>query len=218
VAGTFRHRPDRNGSAASLTASPQVDRSRATIQLLLVTAAVLLLAVGRATALRLGVTDQLPGAVVGGTLLLAAMSVAAVRRCLGLPAPRSLFLGVALGAVLLIPGAWMRAHGILGPGVLLPPSYALAWVPLIALIAAGEETLLRGWLQPLARQAWGPGTAIALVGAIFAVMHLPLYGWVALPLDLGVGVLVGCLREYSGSVGACAVAHFVADLGHWWLP
>jgi membrane protease YdiL (CAAX protease family) len=186
---------------------------------LLGTAAVLLLALGRATGIWLGQSDLVLGAAFGGALLLAAISVATVRHSLrGLPAPRSLFLGAALGATLLIPGAWMRAHGVVGPGGVLPHDYALAWVPLVALISAGEETFLRGWLQPLARQAWGPGPGIVVVGAIFAAVHVPIYGWMAIPLDLGVGILVGCLREYSGSVAACAVTHFVADLGHWWLP
>ena len=112
----------------------------------------------------------------------------------------------------------MRAQGATSPGAVVPDAYGLTWVVVIALISAGEETLLRGLLQPLARQAWGPGLAIAFVAALFAAMHAPLYGWVALPLDFGVGILIGCLREYSGSVAACGVAHFLADLGHWWLP
>jgi membrane protease YdiL (CAAX protease family) len=187
--------------------------------LLLGTAALLVLALGRAEAIRLGTGDLVPGAAFGGALLLAVMSVAAVReRLRHLPAPRSLFQGAALGAALLVPGAWMRAHGVIAPGAVLPEVYAMAWIPLIAVISAGEETFLRGWLQPLARETWGPGLAIAFVGAVFAAMHLPIYGWTALPLDLGVGILVGCLREYSGSVAASGVAHFLADLGHWWLP
>ena len=219
MARAVRHRPDRNGSAASLTASSPVDRSRAAVQVLLGTAAVLVLALGRGTGIWLGISDLVLGAAFGGALLLAAISVAAVRQSLhGLPAPQSLLLGAALGAMLLIPGGWMRAHGVVGPGAVLPYDYALAWVPVIALISAGEETFLRGWLQPLARQAWGPGPAIVVVAAIFAAMHVPIYGWVAIPLDLGVGILFGCLREYGGSVAACGLAHFVVDLGHWWLP
>ncbi|HXO66615.1 MAG TPA: CPBP family intramembrane glutamic endopeptidase [Candidatus Dormibacteraeota bacterium] len=219
MARSLRHRPDRNGSVASLTASAPVDRNRATRQLLLGAAAILLLALARATALSVGVSDLVVGAAFGTALLLAAMSVPAVRRRLrGLPAPSSLFLGAALGATLLVPGGWMRAHGAIGPGAVVPGVYALAWVPLIALISAGEEALLRGWMQPLARQAWGPGLAIVFVGAVFAAMHVPIYGWVAVPLDLGVGILFGCLREYSGSVAACGLAHVLADLGHWWLP
>jgi len=29
---------------------------------------------------------------------------------------------------------------------------------------------------------------------------------------------MGSLRQYTGSVAACALAHFIVDIGHWWLP
>jgi membrane protease YdiL (CAAX protease family) len=88
----------------------------------------------------------------------------------------------------------------------------------MALVSAAEEVAFRGWLQPLARQAWGPLAAIIAVAGLFAAIHAGTYGWVALPLDFGVGVVLGCLREYTRSVAACGLAHFVADVGRWWLP
>jgi len=51
VAGVVRHRPDRNGAAASLSSSTSEDRSLSTLQLLLGTAAILALSLARATAL-----------------------------------------------------------------------------------------------------------------------------------------------------------------------
>jgi membrane protease YdiL (CAAX protease family) len=112
----------------------------------------------------------------------------------------------------------MRIHGVIGPQAYLPSSYAITWAPLMALIATGEEVALRAWMQPLARRLLGPTAAILCAAAVFAAIHAPIYGWVALPLDLGVGILVGCLREYTRSVASCALAHFVVDIGHWWLP
>ncbi len=112
----------------------------------------------------------------------------------------------------------MRWHGIAGPQSYLPDGYVLTWMPLVALIATGEEVALRGWIQPLARESFGPTVAILVTAMLFAAIHAPIYGWIALPLDLGVGILFGCLREYTGSVAACAAAHFVIDAGHWWLP
>ena len=112
----------------------------------------------------------------------------------------------------------MRLHGVAGPGAYLSSAYAIGWAPLMAVIAAGEEVALRGWLQPLARQTIGPTAAIVAMAGVFAAIHLPIYGWVALPLDFGVGILFGSLREYTGSVAACAFAHFLVDAGHWWLP
>lgn len=219
MAGVVRHRPDRNGATASLTASAPKDRSLSTLQLLLGTVTILVLSLARASALRLGVIDVAPAAVFAGLLLLGSLALPAVRQQLrGLPKTRSLMLGAALGAALLVPGIWMRLHGIVGPGAYLSSTYAIAWAPLVALIASGEEVALRGWMQPLARQAWGPTAAIVFTAAVFAAIHAPIYGWVALPLDFGVGVLVGSLREYTQSVAACALAHYIVDIGHWWLP
>ena len=187
--------------------------------LLLGAAALLALSLGRATALRAGVPDVFAGAVFATALLAISLSVPAVRRNLAsAPRPAALLLGGAIGSALLVPGALTHDSGAVGLASFLPRGYFALWVPLIGLISAAEETALRGWLQPLAREAWGPAAAIAICAAIFAAIHAPLYGWIALPLDLGVGILIGCLREYTGSVAACGVAHVVADLGHWWLP
>jgi membrane protease YdiL (CAAX protease family) len=112
----------------------------------------------------------------------------------------------------------MRLNGVVGPQAYLSSGYAIAWAPLVTLIAIGEEVALRAWMQPVARRVMGPTAAIVVVAAVFAAIHAPIYGWVALPLDLGVGILVGCLREYTRSVAACALAHVVVDVGHWWLP
>ena len=219
MAGVVRHRPDRNGAAASLSSSASEDRSLSTLQLLLGTAAILALSLARATALRRGAIDIAPAAAFAGLLLVGSLALPAVRqRVHGLPGIRSLELGAALGTALLIPGLWMRLHGVVAPEAYLSSTYAIAWAPLVALIAIGEEVALRAWMQPLARQAWGPTAAIVFAAAVFAAIHAPIYGWVALPLDVGVGILIGCLREYSGSVAACALAHFLVDIGHWWLP
>jgi membrane protease YdiL (CAAX protease family) len=52
---------------------------------------------------------------------------------------------------------------------------------------------------------------------LFALIHLPLYGVGALPLDLAVGLLLGGLRIISGGVLAPAIAHVIADLAGGWL-
>jgi membrane protease YdiL (CAAX protease family) len=219
VAGAVRDRADRNGAAASLTASAPRDRSLSTLQLLLGAAAILALSLARGTAIHLGAIDIVPAAGFAGLLLLGAVALPSVRQQLrGLPGVGGLGLGALLGLGLLAPGLWMRLHGVAGPQAYLSSTYAVVWAPLVVLIAIGEEVALRAWMQPLARQAWGPTAAIIFTAAAFASIHAPIYGWVALPLDFGVGVLVGCLREYTRSVSACALAHFIVDLGHWWLP
>jgi hypothetical protein len=48
-------------------------------------------------------------------------------------------------------------------------------------------------------------------------MHVPLYGWQVVPLDLGVGVWLAGLRLATGGVAAPALAHWIADLSTWWI-
>ena len=56
-----------------------------------------------------------------------------------------------------------------------------------------------------------------MTSVVFALLHVPLYGWHVVPLDLGVGLWLAGLRLISGGVAAPAVAHVVADLATWWL-
>jgi membrane protease YdiL (CAAX protease family) len=180
---------------------------------------ILTLALARGAALNWGAIDIAPAGAFGTLMLLGSMLLPSVREGLHAgPRMRDLGLGAALGAALLFPGLWMRLHGVVAPQAYLSSIYAVTWAPLVALIAGGEELALRAWMQPLARRVLGRTAAIVLVAAVFATIHAPIYGWLALPLDLGVGILIGCLREYTRSVGACALAHFVIDIGHWWLP
>jgi len=63
----------------------------------------------------------------------------------------------------------------------------------------------------------GSRTALVVTSVAFALMHVPNYGTPAIPLDLGVGLLLGGLRLLSGGPGAPAIAHAVADLAAWFL-
>jgi membrane protease YdiL (CAAX protease family) len=62
-----------------------------------------------------------------------------------------------------------------------------------------------------------PGLAAAIAAVAFAALHVPLSGWVAVPLDLAVGVWLGGLRLRSGGAGAPALTHTLADVASWWL-
>jgi membrane protease YdiL (CAAX protease family) len=60
--------------------------------------------------------------------------------------------------------------------------------------------------------------AAVVIGAIaFAALHVPLYGWHVVPLDLAVGLVLGALRVWTGTWTAPALAHAGADLIGWWL-
>jgi membrane protease YdiL (CAAX protease family) len=100
----------------------------------------------------------------------------------------------------------------------LRPSDTFApWALVTIAVAAAEELVLRGVLFGRLEARAGPILAVVATSAVFAVMHVPLYGWHVVPLDLGVGLWLGGLRLLSGSVVAPAIAHVLADLATWWL-
>jgi len=120
-----------------------------------------------------------------------------------------------LGGGLLV-GAWW-----LGAGVRLQPVADLAalawWSPVVVAVAVAEEALLRGALFGALQEWRGPRAALAVTSVAFAVMHIPLYGVGAVPLDLAVGLWLGGLRLLTGSWTAPALAHALADLAGGWL-
>lgn len=105
-----------------------------------------------------------------------------------------------------------------GPWISLQPAASFwPWAAVTLLVAVGEEAVLRGALLAAVDEAMGVGPAIAVTAAVFALLHVPLYGWHVVPLDLGVGLLLGGLRVLGGGIVAPAVAHVVADLATWWM-
>ena len=54
----------------------------------------------------------------------------------------------------------------------------------------------------------------AVVGsaAAFGLIHLPLYGWAAFPVDLGAGLLLSWQRWASGTWAVPAATHAAANL------
>ena len=100
---------------------------------------------------------------------------------------------------------------------------AFAALPLLAMrwpsnvVAIAEEWFLRGALYDAVSRVAGDNVAIGVGALAFGLLHLPLYGWGAVPLDLAVGVLLGELRRVSGTPAAPAVTHVGADLVAWFL-
>ena len=151
-----------------------------------------------------------PGAGLLFAGLLVAMAVAAGTR---VPvSTRAVCWGAAGAVVLCAPVALLRLglplHGRAGFG---------SWAAVVAVVAMAEEVFLRGTLYDAVREAFDARAAV-LVGAVaFAALHVPLYGWHVVPLDLVVGLLLGELRRASGTPLAPAVTHVGADLGAWFL-
>ncbi len=123
-------------------------------------------------------------------------------------------IGVVGAVVLCVPAA--LRHVADGTAVWSAHGYA-PWAVAVVAVAGAEEALLRGSLYRAVEQHAGAVAAVALTSVAFALLHVPLYGWAVLPLDLAVGVWLGVLRAVSGSVLAPALAHSLADLAGWWL-
>lgn len=122
-----------------------------------------------------------------------------------------------LGGLVLV-GLALSGRPLAGPVPLFAPASSfLPWAGVTLLVAFAEELILRGVLFDAVAEAFGDIAAVATTSAVFALMHVPLYGWHVVPLDLGVGLWLGGLRLVSGSVVAPAIAHAVADLATWWL-
>ena len=129
---------------------------------------------------------------------------------------RSALAGLIGGAVLVAPPLWLHLTRPL-PTIVFPADAFVYWAPVAMLIALGEEVLLRGVLFSALQSGRGTVTAVALTSIAFALIHVPFYGWGAVPLDLAVGLWLGSVRVVTGGVTAPAIAHAVADLGFWWL-
>ena len=196
--------------AAVSTSRPSPGTGRA----LLLGAAVLAATGLRALAGAPSPASSAPAAILFSAVLLAAVAVA------GAGAGRLHWSGVALGVA---GAALLVAASLTGlPGLVAVPRTATAtlvwWAPLVTLVAVAEELVLRGALFEAIAGRRGEAAAVGVTAVLFAVIHLPLYGVAALPVDLCAGVFLGALRVLSGGVAAPAVAHALADLATGWLP
>jgi uncharacterized protein len=153
-----------------------------------------------------GLSIAVPVLVVGYLALLAGALVAGERNLdpVGRAAP--LGWGIVLGVGLLgVIGATVvggpvgdRRVGIVAGGVAL-------------LAAVAEEALFRRMLYDRLLRF---GVVVAVIGSavVFAVAHLPAYGLVAMPVDLGAALLLSWQRYASGRWTVPAVTHVVANL------
>jgi sodium transport system permease protein len=85
--------------------------------------------------------------------------------------------------------------------------YMAAMVALLPALC--EETLFRGFILTGFRKRWGPTTAVILTGVLFGLFHLDPYRY--LPTAL-LGVLIGAIVVWTGSLWAGMTAHFIANL------
>ena len=196
-------------------------------QAALVAAGLAAIVAARLAATRAGLDPIAVGAAFGAALLLLAAPgfvglqivagrVAAAR--LG-ELSRAVIIGSVVGLALVaatVVGPAL-AGGTSVPGLGRPEVAFLPWALVTILVASAEEAVLRGVLFDRIVRAGGIGPALAITTVAFALLHVPLYGWHVVPLDLAVGLALGGLRVATRSVVAPAAAHAVADLATWWL-
>ena len=121
--------------------------------------------------------------------------------------------GITGGAVLLllpvVGRGWLT--GIAKPNVTL-----VFWSVCVTAVAVTEELALRGALFDAVKTRAGELIAVLYCAVAFALIHVPLYGWRAAPIDLAAGLWLGSVRLWGG-VTAAATAHTLADWGGGWL-
>ncbi len=111
---------------------------------------------------------------------------------------------VALGVI-----AFAIARGALGPSLIPHASSAVFVSGIVA--GVSEEAFFR-------RLVYGSfvrrGVPVALVvsSAGFALVHVVVWGWRAVPVDIAAGMLLGWQRMVTGSWTASAVTHAAANV------
>jgi len=101
------------------------------------------------------------------------------------------------------------AHAAVAASAPLQASFVAAALSVLAAVA--EEALFRGAVFRLLERR---GIVLAAAGSavLFALVHVPAYGWSAFPVDLGAGVLFSWQRLASGRWSVPAATHAAANL------
>jgi membrane protease YdiL (CAAX protease family) len=110
-------------------------------------------------------------------------------------------------------GAGIAAFGlarVIGGGE-APAPFLLRVIALNSLAAVAEEAFFRKLAFDALRDR-GPIVAVAVTSILFAVVHVTVYGFWVLPLDLAAGLVLGWQRWAGDSWTIPAATHVVANL------
>lgn len=92
-------------------------------------------------------------------------------------------------------------------GLQSPGEFIIALIIIGFLQALCEETFFRGGLQNfMTRSTHRPFFSIIVVSLIFSAFHISWYGFFS---RFFLGVILGLIYEYSGSIWLCIIAHFL---------
>lgn len=189
-----------------------------TSQIAMGRSALLVGGIGAATLLRVAVGGTDPAASNPAAVVFAASLFVLVRSA-GWRAGRSRLVDIAAGAAgaALLLGAWLFGGGRLSLSAPQHVADLALWSLVVTAVAVIEELALRGALFVALSRWKGAAAALVVTSIVFALIHVPLYGWQAVPLDFAVGLFLGGLRVLTGGVTAPAVAHALTDLAAGWL-
>jgi membrane protease YdiL (CAAX protease family) len=149
-----------------------------------------------------------PGVLFGAVLAGGALA-AGTRTFVG---ARVVAVGAVAAAVLVVPALVFSSAR-----ASLPLAWFPGWMAATMLVGPAEEAFLRGVVYDAVARRRGADAAIVVAAVAFGLMHVPFYGWHALPLDTAVGVVLGVARLASGTWVAPAIAHTTADAIGWWM-
>jgi membrane protease YdiL (CAAX protease family) len=93
---------------------------------------------------------------------------------------------------------------------LRPSGLALA-IALNALAAVAEEAFFRRFLYGLVAPAFGTGAAVVGTAVAFALVHVTVWGWWVLPLDLAAGLVLSWQRAATDRWSVPAATHILAN-------
>lgn len=126
------------------------------------------------------------------------------------PVARAARAGLATSLAVMGVGAAGFALGRAMVDVPLRPSGLALAIGLNALAAVSEEAFFRRYLYGLLAPL-GPVVAVAGTAAAFALVHVTVWGWWVLPLDLAAGLVLSWQRAATGRWSVPAATHVVAN-------
>jgi membrane protease YdiL (CAAX protease family) len=139
------------------------------------------------------------------------MSIPVALGSIGLlwPLPAAVKGAVPASLVVAVGLAGVAATLFLGPPI--PLAHTTISIGLVVVAAVGEELFFRRMLFGTLER-WGVAVAIVGSAALFAAVHVPLYGAGVFWVDLGAGLVFSWQRWASGGWAAPAATHALANV------
>lgn len=119
--------------------------------------------------------------------------------------------GWGVSIAVLAVGALAFAVGRVVVDVPVRPWGLATAVGLNALAAVAEEAFFRRYLYGLVVDRHGPAVAVVVTAAAFALVHVTVWGWWVLPLDLAAGLVLSWQRAATGRWSVPAATHVIAN-------